>query len=159
MRYVLTWIYLISILMKCKLAKFIYRRNWIEKFLPAWLKLLGTYCSSQAPIHFAAQHLCQSICPLHPYIPVLLLKASASILQIVNCTTPANYFHVLRRQMNMDFRKPVSINFSVCSNSVTSVELQGPISESDRVAKQRKYTQLAVEQTTVSWIYKWLKNL
>eukprot|EP00794_Sanderia_malayensis_P012143 gene12143-13396_t len=29
--------------------------------------------------------------------------------QIVNCTTPANYFHVLRRQMNMDFRKPLII--------------------------------------------------
>ncbi len=27
--------------------------------------------------------------------------------QIVNCTTPANYFHVLRRQMHRDFRKPL----------------------------------------------------
>ena len=30
-------------------------------------------------------------------------------LQVVNCTTPANYFHVLRRQMNRTFRKPVII--------------------------------------------------
>ena len=30
-------------------------------------------------------------------------------LQIVNSTTPANYFHVLRRQMNRSFRKPVII--------------------------------------------------
>ena len=30
-------------------------------------------------------------------------------LQIVNCTTPANYFHVLRRQMHRSFRKPVII--------------------------------------------------
>jgi 2-oxoglutarate dehydrogenase E1 component len=29
--------------------------------------------------------------------------------QIVNCTTPANYFHVLRRQMMRDFRKPLVI--------------------------------------------------
>jgi len=29
--------------------------------------------------------------------------------QIANCTTPANYFHVLRRQMAMDFRKPLVI--------------------------------------------------
>ena len=28
-------------------------------------------------------------------------------LQVVNCTTPANYFHVLRRQMHRDFRKPL----------------------------------------------------
>ena len=25
-------------------------------------------------------------------------------IQVVNCTTPANYFHVLRRQMHRDFR-------------------------------------------------------
>jgi len=29
--------------------------------------------------------------------------------QIVNCTTPANYFHVLRRQMHREFRKPLVI--------------------------------------------------
>jgi len=30
-------------------------------------------------------------------------------LQIMNCTTPANYFHALRRQMHRDFRKPLVI--------------------------------------------------
>ncbi|TNE62497.1 MAG: 2-oxoglutarate dehydrogenase E1 component [Alphaproteobacteria bacterium] len=29
--------------------------------------------------------------------------------QVVNCTTPANYFHVLRRQMHRSFRKPLVI--------------------------------------------------
>ncbi len=29
--------------------------------------------------------------------------------QVANCTTPANYFHVLRRQMCRDFRKPLVI--------------------------------------------------
>ena len=28
-------------------------------------------------------------------------------LQVANCTTPANYFHILRRQMHRDFRKPL----------------------------------------------------
>ncbi len=28
-------------------------------------------------------------------------------MQVANCTTPANYFHVLRRQMKRDFRKPL----------------------------------------------------
>jgi 2-oxoglutarate dehydrogenase E1 component len=30
-------------------------------------------------------------------------------MQVVNCTTPANYFHVLRRQLNRDFRKPLIV--------------------------------------------------
>ncbi len=29
--------------------------------------------------------------------------------QVVNCTTPANYFHVLRRQIHREFRKPLII--------------------------------------------------
>ena len=28
-------------------------------------------------------------------------------MQVINCTTPANYFHALRRQMHRDFRKPL----------------------------------------------------
>ena len=28
-------------------------------------------------------------------------------MQVVNCTTPANHFHVLRRQLRRDFRKPL----------------------------------------------------
>ena len=30
-------------------------------------------------------------------------------IQVVNCTTPANYFHALRRQMHRDFRKPLVV--------------------------------------------------
>ena len=30
-------------------------------------------------------------------------------IQVVNCTTPANYFHVLRRQLCRDFRKPLIV--------------------------------------------------
>jgi len=30
-------------------------------------------------------------------------------MQVVNCTTPANYYHVLRRQMHREFRKPLII--------------------------------------------------
>ncbi|MFC7499240.1 2-oxoglutarate dehydrogenase E1 component [Enterovirga sp. GCM10030262] len=30
-------------------------------------------------------------------------------MQVANCTTPANYFHLLRRQMLRDFRKPLVI--------------------------------------------------
>ena len=30
-------------------------------------------------------------------------------LQVMNCTTPANYFHALRRQMHRNFRKPLIV--------------------------------------------------
>jgi 2-oxoglutarate dehydrogenase E1 component len=30
-------------------------------------------------------------------------------IQVINCTTPANYFHALRRQMHRDFRKPLIV--------------------------------------------------
>ena len=30
-------------------------------------------------------------------------------VQVVNCTTPANFFHVLRRQIHRDFRKPLIV--------------------------------------------------
>lgn len=30
-------------------------------------------------------------------------------MQVANCTTPANYFHILRRQIHRDFRKPLII--------------------------------------------------
>ena len=30
-------------------------------------------------------------------------------MQIVNCTTPANFFHVLRRQLKRNFRKPLIV--------------------------------------------------
>ena len=36
----------------------------------------------------------------------LQLCAEAN-LQVANCTTPANYFHILRRQLKRDFRKPL----------------------------------------------------
>jgi len=38
----------------------------------------------------------------------LQLSAGENI-QVVNCTTPSNYFHVLRRQMHRAFRKPLII--------------------------------------------------
>jgi 2-oxoglutarate dehydrogenase E1 component len=30
-------------------------------------------------------------------------------IQVANCTTPANYFHLLRRQMHRNFRKPLIV--------------------------------------------------
>ena len=36
-----------------------------------------------------------------------LQQCAENNLQIVNCTTPANQFHVLRRQIKRNFRKPL----------------------------------------------------
>ena len=53
------------------------------------------------------------LCDEHPYvIPDMSAEKCRQIqdcnLQVVYCSTPANYFHVLRRQVHRDFRKPVS---------------------------------------------------
>lgn len=48
--------------------------------------------------------------------------------QVVNCTTPANYFHVLRRQLHRNFRKPLIImtpksllRHKLCVSSLTDM--------------------------------------
>jgi len=38
-----------------------------------------------------------------------LTLAAQNNMQIVNCSTPANFFHVLRRQLKRDFRKPLVV--------------------------------------------------
>jgi 2-oxoglutarate dehydrogenase E1 component len=38
-----------------------------------------------------------------------LTLSAENNMQLVNCTTPANLFHVLRRQLHRDFRKPLVI--------------------------------------------------
>jgi len=50
--------------------------------------------------------------------------------QIVNCTTPANYFHSLRRQIHRDFRKPMIVvapkNLLRNKRCVSTLEDMGP---------------------------------
>lgn len=57
--------------------------------------------------------------------------------QVVNCTTPANYFHVLRRQIHRDFRKPLIVispkNLLRHKRCVSSLEDMGPGTEFIRV--------------------------
>ena len=38
-----------------------------------------------------------------------LLLCADDNMQMVNCTTPANFFHVLRRQVKREFRKPLVV--------------------------------------------------
>lgn len=50
--------------------------------------------------------------------------------QVVNCTTPANYFHCLRRQIHRDFRKPLVVvapkNLLRHKRCVSTLEDMGP---------------------------------
>ena len=68
-----------------------------------WLRMSGVTIllphgyEGQGPEHSSAR------------IERYLQSAAEDNIQVVNCTTPANYFHVLRRQMLRKFRKPLII--------------------------------------------------
>jgi 2-oxoglutarate dehydrogenase E1 component len=58
-------------------------------------------------------------------------------IQVANCTTPANYFHILRRQMHRNFRKPLIImtpkSLLRHKRAVSSLIDMGPGSQFHRV--------------------------
>jgi 2-oxoglutarate dehydrogenase E1 component len=61
--------------------------------------------------------------------------------QVVNCSTPANYFHVLRRQIHRDFRKPLVVfspkNLLRHRLCVSDIEHMGPGTRFHRVYRER----------------------
>ncbi|RCL02451.1 MAG: 2-oxoglutarate dehydrogenase E1 component [Candidatus Tokpelaia sp. JSC161] len=68
-----------------------------------WLRMSGLVCllphgfDGQGPEHSSAR--------LERYLQL----CAEDNIQVANCTTPANYFHILRRQMKRDFRKPLIV--------------------------------------------------
>jgi 2-oxoglutarate dehydrogenase E1 component len=61
--------------------------------------------------------------------------------QVVNCTTPSQYFHVLRRQIHRDFRKPLVVispkNLLRNKRCVSTLEDMGPEKQFMRVIDEK----------------------
>ncbi len=76
----------------------------IDQFISSgerkWLRMSGLVCLAarlrrQGPEHSSAR------------LERFLQMAAEDNMQVANCTTPANYFHILRRQLKREIRKPL----------------------------------------------------
>ena len=96
-----------------------------------WLRMSGLVCllphgyEGQGPEHSSAR------------LERFLQMCAEDNMQVANCTTPANYFHILRRQMNRDFRKPLILmtpkSLLRHKKCVSSLEEMSPDSSFHRV--------------------------
>jgi len=69
--------------------------------------------------------------------PTLRRQIQVSNIQVVNCTTPANYFHVLRRQLHREFRKPLII--FTPKNLLRHPLAKSPLSAFDDVGEDTRF--------------------
>jgi 2-oxoglutarate dehydrogenase E1 component len=96
-----------------------------------WLRMSGLVCllphgyEGQGPEHSSAR------------LERFLQMCAEDNMQVANCTTPANYFHILRRQLCRDFRKPLILmtpkSLLRHKKAVSKLEELGPDSTFHRV--------------------------
>jgi 2-oxoglutarate dehydrogenase E1 component len=96
-----------------------------------WLRMSGLVCllphgyEGQGPEHSSAR--------LERYLQL----CAEDNMQVVYCTTPANYFHVLRRQLKREFRKPLILmtpkSLLRHKRAVSTIEEMGPESTFHRL--------------------------
>ncbi len=107
----------------------------IDQFISSgerkWLRLCGLVLllphgyEGQGPEHSSAR------------LERFLQLCAQDNMQVANCTTPSNYFHILRRQMRRNFRKPLVLmtpkSLLRHKRCVSTLEEMGPGSSFHRV--------------------------
>lgn len=98
-----------------------------------WLRMSGLVCllphgyEGQGPEHSSAR------------LERFLQMCAEDNMQVANCTTPANYFHILRRQLKRNFRKPLILmtpkSLLRAKRCVSSLADMGPETSFSRILR------------------------
>ncbi len=103
-------------------------RKWLR--MSGLVMLLPHGYEGQGPEHSSAR--------LERYLQL----CAEDNMQVANCTTPANYFHVLRRQMHRNFRKPL-----ILMTPKSLLRHKRAVSRLDELAEESTFHRLLYDDT------------